>query len=158
MSATQSKDPAPGPATTNEPSDENELNSMGRMQLLWQVLVFQIKLAADGLRDVILVPVSLGAALLGLLSSRDDPAKYYKQVLHLGRRSEYWINLFGYRKGRGTSDEIIKDLEQRVFAEAENNPHLRRANETLNRSLDKSIESVSGTIEKRRAGKSPESD
>ena len=122
---------------------------MSRMQLIWQVLVFQVKLAADGLRDLILVPVSLLAALLGLLSSRDDPAKYYRQILNLGRRSEYWINLFGYRKGQGTADEMIKGLEERVFAEAENNPHLRRANETLNRSID----SVSGTIEKRFTGK-----
>ena len=133
-------------------------HAMSRMQLMWQLLVFQVKLAADGLRDVMLVPVSLLAALAGLLTSRDDPAKYYREVLRLGRRSEYWINLFGYRKGRGTADEILEPLQEKVFAQAENNPHIKRANETVNRSLDKSIESVSEVVEKRFTGKPPDPD
>ena len=133
-------------ASSDEPAAPH---AMSRMQLLWQLLVFQLKLAADGLRDVMLVPVSLLAALAGLLTSRDDPAKYYREVLRLGRRSEYWINLFGYRKGRGTADEILEPLQEKVFAEAEKNPHIKRANETVNRSLDRSIDSVSEAVEKR---------
>ena len=133
-----------------EPPDESGADepnlyldaSTGRLELIWQVLIFQLKLAADGLRDLILVPVSMGAALFGLLTSRDDPAKYFRSILQLGRKSEYWINLFGYRRGEGTADEILKPLEERILTEAQNNPHLRRAGDTVNRSLDRSIESI----------------
>ena len=130
------------------PGAENE-HHLTRLQLVWQVLVFQVKLTADGIRDLLLVPVSLLAALIGLLTSRDDPGKYYKEVLKLGRRSEHWINLFGYRKGRGTSDEMLEPLQAMVMAEAERNPHLRRANHKMNQSLDKSIDSVSDVVEKK---------
>ena len=36
-----------------------------RLHLIWDVVIFQFKLAADGLRDIVLIPVSLIAALYG---------------------------------------------------------------------------------------------
>jgi len=107
-----------------------------RLQLVWDVLVFQAKLTVDGIRDIILVPISLVAALVGLLIGGDQPAQYFTRVLRFGRKTEYWINLFGQRRSAGTSDEIIKPIQERVFEEASSRPWLLKAGGKLNQSID----------------------
>jgi len=107
-----------------------------RLQLLWDVMVFQAKLTVDGLRDIVLVPISLVSALVGLLIGGDQPAQYFDRVLRFGQRTEHWINLFGHRRTAGTSDEMIKPIQERVFEEASNRPWLRKAGGKLNKSID----------------------
>lgn len=85
-----------------------------RVTLLWDVLVFQFKLVADGLRDVLLSPVSIVAAILGVVAGGDDPYRYFRSLLRLGHKSEAWLNLFGYRASAGTSDELIEPVRTRV--------------------------------------------
>lgn len=65
-----------------------------RNVLLRRVIVFQLKLAADGLRDLILLPVSMFAAIIGLLRGGDEPEKELNQVMDYGRQTEQWIDLF----------------------------------------------------------------
>jgi hypothetical protein len=108
-----------------------------RMQLIWDVIVFQFKLMLDGLRDVVLIPVSITAAILGLIIGGSKPGQYFEQVLKLGRRTEFWLNLFGHRRHSGTSDDIFKPIQDKVFDRAERNPWLNKAGSSLNRSLDK---------------------
>ena len=120
-------------------SDERiptEETHSSRLQLIWDVLMFQFKLVADGLRDVLLSPISLISALIGLLAGGEHPDRYFRQVLRLGRRSEIWINLFGYRKHSGTSDELIAPIKDKVFAEAKANPWMHKVGSDLNRRLD----------------------
>ena len=69
--------------------------SSKRSELIREAVVFQVKLVADGFRDLVLLPVSLVAALIGLLRGGDEPDREFKQVIELGRQSEEWINLFG---------------------------------------------------------------
>ncbi len=107
-----------------------------RLQLVLDVFVFQFKLAADGLRDVLLSPLSLIAALMGLIAGGDDPYRYFRDLLRFGRRTEIWINLFGYRKHSGTSDELIAPIKAKVMSEAQTNPWLSKAGGELNRTLD----------------------
>lgn len=107
-----------------------------RLHLLWDVFAFQFKLAADGLRDLVLVPLSLVSAIMGLVVGGDDPYQYFRQLLRLGRRSEIWINLFGHRKHEGTSDDLIAPLKNRVLSEAQNNPWISKAGDGLNKTLD----------------------
>jgi hypothetical protein len=77
-----------------------------RAQLIREAAVLQIKLLADGFRDALLIPVSLFAALIGLLRGGDEPDREYRRVIKLGRRSERWINLFGYQQPLGKSHPI----------------------------------------------------
>jgi hypothetical protein len=118
------------------PSDPGPDVHNSRLQLVWDVTVFQFKLVFDGVRDVLLVPLSLIAGVLGLLFGGDDPHRYFRRLLRLGRRTEIWLNLFGYRRHKGTSDEMIDPLRERVFSEARNNPWLSRAGTRLNQTLD----------------------
>lgn len=63
-----------------------------RKTLLRDAVVFQGKLLVDGLRDLILCPISIGAAVIDVMQ-RDDKRRFY-EVVHYGQRSERWINLF----------------------------------------------------------------
>ncbi len=67
-----------------------------RGTLIRNAIVFQLKLMADGFRDLVLLPVSLIATLIGLLRGGDEPEREFHQVLELGRETEQWINLFGH--------------------------------------------------------------
>ena len=110
--------------------------SQSRLQLIWEVLVFQLKLTVDGLRDFILVPISLIAAILGLLFGGKNPAQYFHRVINFGRRTEYWINLFGQRKVEGTADEIISPLQEKVLRQARTQPWLVRVGRKMNAAID----------------------
>ena len=66
-----------------------------RRTLVRDIAILQVKLVVDGLRDFILVPVSLVAGIMSLVKSGDEPATEFYDLLKMGRRSERWINLFG---------------------------------------------------------------
>ena len=128
--------------------------SQSRWRLLWDVFIFQFKLAFDGLRDLVLSPVSIVAGLMGLLIGGNEPARYFRQVLRFGRRTEYWLNLFDHPQRRGgTSDELIDPIRDRVFEEAEKSELLRNVGSGLNRSLDQVGESI---IKKQKPSDPPE--
>lgn len=63
--------------------------------MIRDVAVFQVKLIADGILDLLFVPVSLGAAIVSLVKGGPRPGTEFYDVLRLGRRGERWINLFG---------------------------------------------------------------
>ena len=98
---------------------KNESHSP-RIELLREAAVLQLKLLADGLRDAALIPVSLLAALVGLVRGGEEPDREYRQVIKLGRRSERWINLFGHQRPLGNShpagslDTVLKQVEDVV--------------------------------------------
>lgn len=73
----------------------SETNPSKRGVLVRNTVVFQLKLMADGFRDLLLLPVSLIATIIGLLRGGDEPEREFNQVIEVGRESELWINLFG---------------------------------------------------------------
>ncbi len=58
-----------------------------------QLLVFQIKLAVDGLKDLVLMPLSLVAGLHGIFS--DKGADSLNKVLRLGQAFDDYVDLYG---------------------------------------------------------------
>jgi len=73
----------------------SETTPSKRSALIRNTVVFQLKLMADGFRDLVLLPVSLVASLVGLLRGGEEPEREFLQVIEIGRGSEQWINLFG---------------------------------------------------------------
>ena len=73
----------------------SETTPSKRSTLIRNSVVFQLKLMADGLRDLVLLPISLIATLIGLLRGGDEPEREFLQVINVGRETEQWINLFG---------------------------------------------------------------
>jgi hypothetical protein len=95
-------------------------NRNPRIELIRETAVLQAKLLVDGLRDAILIPVSLVAALVGLLRGGPECNREFRRVIKLGRRSERWINLFGHQRPlsgnpvTGSMDSILDQVENAV--------------------------------------------
>ena len=66
----------------------SENNTSKRGELVRTSFVFQLKLMADGMRDLVLVPVSLVATLIGLLKGGDEPDREFKQVIEIRKVSK----------------------------------------------------------------------
>jgi hypothetical protein len=66
-----------------------------RWRLFRDLAVFQAKLLVDGLKDLVLAPVSLVAAVVGLVLDRNDPGRSFYTVLRWGHGFDRWVNLFG---------------------------------------------------------------
>ena len=135
-------DPSTPPGSM--PSTPEHDTHLSRLQLLTDVLVFQFKLLVDGLRDLLLSPLSILAAVIGLVLGGDRPDQYFRRVVRFGLRTEKWINLFGEHGGPGTADHLVDPLRSRVIDEARANPWLSKAGTSLNRQLDGVNSAISG--------------
>ena len=67
-----------------------------RWQLFRALLVFEAKLAVDGLKDFVLAPLALLAFLLDMKRARKgEEWESFENVLLLGERFERWLALYG---------------------------------------------------------------
>jgi hypothetical protein len=99
-----------------EPEAIEEQSMPDRWTLIRDFAVFQVKLVFDGMRDVLLVPVSLIAAVVSLVKGGASPSSEFYDLLRFGHRSERWINLFGaasqYHGAAGEEDNFaIEDID-----------------------------------------------
>jgi len=114
-----------------------------RFELIRDTAVLQLKLLADGFRDAALIPVSLFAALIGLVRGGEDCDRQFRQVLKLGRRSERWINLFGHQKPlgmehpAGSMDKILAQVESVVVEQYKNGKTANEVRDAVRKSLQK---------------------
>ncbi len=109
-----------------------------RWLLIRDLTQFQMKLIVDGIRDLVLVPVSLIAGLAGLVLRFDNPAIYYNRVLKLGRRSERWINLFGQSRQfrhEHSIDQLFNQLEEKLKKQHASGGLTSSAKKTVDQSL-----------------------
>lgn len=115
-----------------------------RWLLIRDALVFQAKLFLDGVRDFLLMPVSLGAAVLDLLGVGPRPGRQFYQLLEMGHRTEQWINLFGAREhltslpsaGGPGVDRLVERMERLVVQEYERGGITASAKDAVDRALD----------------------
>lgn len=77
-----------------EPDEKASASPPSKGDLIRDTLVFQFKLMVDGMRDFVLVPISLGAALLSLLKPGSQAGREFYEVVAFGRTTEKKINLF----------------------------------------------------------------
>jgi hypothetical protein len=98
------------------PQDSKEQVSSG--QALRHLMVFQLKLAADAVRDLIMSPVSVMVFIIDVVRKPTLEDSLYLRLMLAGRRSDRTINLFDeYRDaGHFTVDEAVEELERRVLA------------------------------------------
>ena len=93
-----------------------------RGALIREAVIFQLKLLADGFRDLMLLPISLIATLVGVVRGGDEPDREFRQVIELGRQSEQWINLFGQHEpiqqaGQAGSIDLLLTRAEEVVRE-----------------------------------------
>ena len=115
-----------------------------RWTLMRDVAVFQLKLLLDGLRDALLLPISLFVALLDLLGVGRRAGRQFYALLEWGRRTEYWINLFGATdhvralasSPRPGVDTLVDRLERLVVHEYERGGITASTKDAVDRALD----------------------
>lgn len=76
-----------------------ELVEKGHTILLRDLLIFQVKLVLDGLKDIVLVQLTIAAALFDLLLGRAGRPLLFYRVLRFSERFDLWLNLYGAAEG-----------------------------------------------------------
>ena len=75
-----------------------------RRVILRDLLIFQAKLALDGIKGVFLLQASIVAAVIDLLLGRRKKTVLFYKVLELSERIDLWLNLYG-AAGAGTNSD-----------------------------------------------------
>lgn len=91
-------------------------------------------------------PVSLVAALVGLLFEPRNPARWFDQVIRFGRQTEVWINLFGRRTGQPGIDDLFSNLEERLRQQVEQGGMTAGAKKRIDDSLDRLQEEIGNRV------------
>ena len=107
-------------------------------------MAFQLKLVVDGLRDAVMLPISLGVALLDLCGVGPRAGRQFYDLLKVGRHTEHWINLFGATEhaeslpvaGRPGIDALVHRIERLVVQEYERGGITTSAKNAVDRALD----------------------
>jgi hypothetical protein len=68
---------------------------IARWTLIRDTLIFQVKLAMDAVRDLILSPVSIVCALIDIFKSHSLSQSYFRKLMVFGHQTDHWLNLFG---------------------------------------------------------------
>lgn len=83
------------------------MTTLGRTRwvILRDLAIFQIKLALDGLKDVIFIPISFGAAVLDIFFPGRRPGERFYFIMRAGERFERWLDLFGAAEKASALDD-----------------------------------------------------
>lgn len=101
-----------------------------RWSLVRDLAVLQVKLIVDGIRDLVLLPTSIVAAIVSLAKgSNGVPGPQFYRLMVMGKKSEHWIDLFGALRNApaevnrtetfdvGNLDDIVSNVERFVVDE-----------------------------------------
>jgi hypothetical protein len=86
------------------PSPSPQANSSDRWKFLRDVVVFQLKMFLDNVRDFALMPISLVAAIIDLVSRGEREGALFYKVLKWGLHSEAVIDVYSAIEHHETSD------------------------------------------------------
>ena len=119
------------------------------------VLVFQLKLFLDNVRDFALVPISLLAAIVDLFIKGEREGALFYKVLRWGAHSEEVINVYSaiqhHEPGsfkispEYTVDAVIARLEDVVVREIEKGGTAASVKAVMDRTIDKLHEETGAT-------------
>ena len=116
-----------------------------RWQFWRDVLVFQLKMFIGNLRDFALMPVSLGAALIDLVSKGEREGSLFYRVLRWGAHSEEVLDAYSPIKHElqnmkinpnYTVDAIVSRLEDVLVREYEKGGTAATIKAALDRTID----------------------
>jgi hypothetical protein len=130
-------------------------NSDDRWRFLRDVLVFQLKLFLDNVRGFALMPVSLVAALIDLVSRGEREGALFYKVLRWGSHSEAVIDVYSAIEHHETSDfkisrdytvdGVIARLEGVLVRECEKGGTAASIKAAMDRAIDQLHAETSGT-------------
>ena len=131
-----------------------------RWKFVRDVLVFQLKLFLDNVRDLVLMPVSLIAALIDLVFRGDREGGLFYKVLRWGSHSEAVIDVYSaiehhepgdFKVNPGyTVDGVIARLENVLKREVEKGGSAASVKAAMDRAIDQLHTETSGPREQAR--------
>jgi len=80
-----------------------------RWTLIRDSLIFQIKLAMDAVRDLLLSPVSIMCTVLDVFSRRTLSQSYFHKLMRFGQKTDHWLNLFGNHQDTLNSEKCSEN-------------------------------------------------
>lgn len=111
-----------------------EAPSTGTWRKTRNLLLLQIKLWIDALRDFALMPVGFVCYLLDLISDSDDD-RYWNKLMKWGRQSDHHINLFQHdtfdQKKSITVDDVADIVEDVLKKDVKNSSNKQQLVETI---------------------------
>jgi hypothetical protein len=131
-----------------------------RWKFVRDVVVFQLKLFLDNVRDIVLMPVSLVAALIDLIFRGEREGALFYKVLRWGAHSEEVIDVYSAieHHPRGdfkinpnyTVDGVIARLEGVVVREVEKGGTAASIKAAMDRAIDQLHSETGGARDKAR--------
>ena len=126
-----------------------------RWKFLRDVLVFQLKMLLDNVRDFALMPVSLVAALIDLFIKGEREGALFYQVLRWGAHSEEMIDVYSAIETHERSevnpnytvDAVIARLEGVLVRECEKGGTAASIKTAMDRAIDQIHKETSGPRE-----------
>jgi hypothetical protein len=94
--------------------------------IIRDLMIFQIKLVLDGLKGVLVLQLSIGAALFDLVFGRPGRPLLFYSVLRLSERFDLWLNVYSaadhaeetddglFGASRAGSDSLLGKMEEMV--------------------------------------------
>jgi hypothetical protein len=142
---------SPDPFTAEPGSNEH-------WTFLRDVLVFQLKMLLDNVRDFALMPVSLIAALIDLIFKGERQGSFFYQVLRWGAHSEQVINVYSAIESHKrpnvnpnyTVDAVIARLEGVLVRECEKGGTAASIKAAMDRTIDQIQIETSGPRDRAR--------
>jgi|GEM_PF-2743866 len=102
-----------------------------------RLLIFQVKLAVDALRDIALSPVAIVATLIDLIEGREGNNRFFEKLMQFGRVSERHINLFDQHKNKArTVDTVLNQVEDILVNEYKNGDLSAKAKAAIENKLN----------------------
>lgn len=111
-----------------ELDDEQQAEQSSEQKDTWdrtrELILLQVKLGIDAIRDFILMPVALFCYILDFGERDKSKPSYWERLMLWGRRSDHHINLFkhrrSYKKGYMTIDDAVNIVEETIRKEVKN--------------------------------------
>jgi len=119
-----------------------------RWRFFRDVLVFQLKLVLGNLQNFLLLPISLGAALVDFVMPGKAQGERFYWVLNWGRKTDEAINIYGAIGGyhatgpdeaasaKYTVDAVVAKLEAVIVREYEKGGKAASIKEAVDKALD----------------------
>ncbi len=74
--------------------ERSEHRELPKRVVVRDLIILQLKLWLDGIKDIILSPLAIGAAALDVLMGPTPEGHRLYKVLDLGERFDLWLNLY----------------------------------------------------------------
>ncbi|PEN14462.1 hypothetical protein CRI94_05400 [Longibacter salinarum] len=117
-----------------EPLSGSRETSASRTVIIRDLIFFQIKLWLDGIKDIVLSPLSIIGAGIDILSGRSGQKSLFYKVMRLGERFDLWLNLYGPAREAATHPDGL--LARRGVRSRDLIEQIDRASDTDRNALD----------------------